>query len=85
MANIKDTIKKGLKFLADVNRFLKGQGKLGAYSKKDALDGNDYFILLCFSDFGHTLLPPIIRWNFCPIWPRSWRAGSCGWRIKRIY
>ncbi len=53
MANIKDTIKKGLKFLADVNRgFFEGARENSVrIVKKDALDGNDYFILLCFSDF----------------------------------
>ncbi len=53
MAKIKDTIKGVFRFLADVNRgFFEGARENSVrIVKKDALDGNDYFILLCFSDF----------------------------------
>lgn len=88
MGRIKDALKNGLKFLADVNRgFFEGARENSIrIVRKDALDGNDYFMLLCFSDFLGIPSPlPIIRWSFCPTWRRSWRAGSCGWRIKRIY
>jgi hypothetical protein len=53
VGRIKDALKNGLKFLADVNRgFFEGARENSIrIVRKDALDGNDYFMLLCFSDF----------------------------------
>ena len=50
MGRIKDALKNGLKFLADVNRgFFEGARENSIrIVRKDALDGNDYFMLLCF-------------------------------------
>jgi len=53
VGKIMDALKNGLKFLADVNRgFFEGARENSIrIVRKDALDGNDYFMLLCFSDF----------------------------------
>lgn len=53
MPKVKDTIKNWLKFLADVNRgFFEGAKENSVrIMRKDAMDDNDYFMLLCFSDF----------------------------------
>jgi hypothetical protein len=53
VGRIKDALKNSLKFLADVNKgFFEGaRDNSIRIVRKDALDGNDYFLLLCFSDF----------------------------------
>ena len=53
MGKVKDTVKNCLKFLSDVNRgFFEGARENSVrIIRKDAMDGDDYFMLLCFSDF----------------------------------
>ncbi|MBA1336677.1 MAG: hypothetical protein HPY66_3112 [Firmicutes bacterium] len=53
MGRILDRLKDIAKFFADFNRgFFEGARENSIrVIKKDAFDANDYFILLCFSDF----------------------------------
>src|SRR5690554_4705597 len=50
---IMDRLKAAARFLADVNKgFFEGAKENSVrIMRKDANDANDYFILLCFSDF----------------------------------